>query len=396
MADLTLANSGYSSGSIDTASTLVNNVSATDAQHINGPNSAAVQIQGILGVGTDLRGTAADLVARLTVEHNADGTQRTLIVGRGGTGQTSFTLGAIPLGNGTSGLFASAGIAEQVPFFQGSATASWTSGLAYQGPAQTGPSSTLVHGETNTISANQNLSGVNLYTNLTINAGVTVTVPANGHSVIIMASNAITVNGTITGVGGGGAGGTGSTGNGSAGTGGTEQAGAGGGGGTSGTGGTGGAALCHGITMQSGGAGGGTGAAGTAATARTGATSIRTLLSLAVLGGAGGGGGGGDGGGQSGGAGGAGGGSIVLIAPTITLGSAATLRADGTNGTGGAASGGGGGGGSAGSIYLVCRTLVDNGATFSTGAGSGGAGGAGGGNGGTGATGVQQRIYYGV
>lgn len=74
MADLTVANSTYAVGTNDTASTLTNNVTATDAQHINGPASAVVQIETILGVGTSLKGSLADLVARLAVSLNADGT----------------------------------------------------------------------------------------------------------------------------------------------------------------------------------------------------------------------------------------------------------------------------------------------------------------------------------
>jgi len=67
MADLMVANSSYQSGDQDSASTLVNNVSATDAQQMNGAASAAVQIEAILGRGSDLKGSTADLVARLAV-----------------------------------------------------------------------------------------------------------------------------------------------------------------------------------------------------------------------------------------------------------------------------------------------------------------------------------------
>jgi microcystin-dependent protein len=73
MADLALANSTYANGTNDTASTLVNNVSATDAQQWNGVATACVGIETILGTGTDLKGTAADLVARLTVLLQASG-----------------------------------------------------------------------------------------------------------------------------------------------------------------------------------------------------------------------------------------------------------------------------------------------------------------------------------
>ena len=73
MADLTVANSTYSTGTNDTASTLTNNVSATDAQQYNGLSTAIIGIQTILGIGTTLKGSLADLVARLAVQIGADG-----------------------------------------------------------------------------------------------------------------------------------------------------------------------------------------------------------------------------------------------------------------------------------------------------------------------------------
>lgn len=395
MADLTLNNSGYQTGSIDTASTLVNNVSATDAQHINGPNSGVLQIEAILGSGTGLIGSVADLNTRLAVEHNADGTQKTLTVPKGGTGLVSVVAGGIPLGNGTSALFASAGRAEEVPFFQGSATASWTKGLVFHAPASVASGSTLAHGGTTVISVNQNLSGVNIYDNLTINAGVTVTVVTR--SVFIVANNTITINGTISAGGAGGPAGAGSTGNGAVGGAGSEQPGGGGGGGSSGTGATGGAVMLHGISLQAGGAGGGTSTNGTAGTSITGNNALRTLMGYTAMGGAGGGGGGGNGAANSGGAGGAGGGSIVLIAPNVVIGAAATLSTTGGAGVanaGGADTGGGGGGG-AGNIYILCRTYLDNGGTFTTTGGAAGPGNGGGQSGGAGANGILEVFRYG-
>ena len=73
MANIITASSGYQTGSIDTASTLVNNVSPTDAAHINGPASAIIQIETILGVGTTLKGSTADLATRLGISINSDG-----------------------------------------------------------------------------------------------------------------------------------------------------------------------------------------------------------------------------------------------------------------------------------------------------------------------------------
>lgn len=74
MADLTLANSGYQSGAIDTATTLVDNVDTVKAQHVNGPDSACIQIETILGSGPTIKGTVADLATRLAVLLDTDGT----------------------------------------------------------------------------------------------------------------------------------------------------------------------------------------------------------------------------------------------------------------------------------------------------------------------------------
>ena len=66
MADLIVAGtSGYATGSIDTASTVVNNVTATDAVQPNGLAAAIIQVETILGTGTTLKGAYADLATRL-------------------------------------------------------------------------------------------------------------------------------------------------------------------------------------------------------------------------------------------------------------------------------------------------------------------------------------------
>ena len=74
MSDLMVANTTYTLGTNDTASTVANNITLIDAQHINGPASACVGIQTVLGLGTSLIGTKADLVARLAVSLASDGT----------------------------------------------------------------------------------------------------------------------------------------------------------------------------------------------------------------------------------------------------------------------------------------------------------------------------------
>lgn len=75
MSDITATGtSGYALGSIDTATVLINGVSPRRAQHVNGPAAAVVQIEQILGSGTALKGSMADLVARLAVALNSTGT----------------------------------------------------------------------------------------------------------------------------------------------------------------------------------------------------------------------------------------------------------------------------------------------------------------------------------
>lgn len=70
---ITTGTSGYSSGAIDTASVLVNNVSPIDAKHPNGLAAAVTQIEAVLGSGTSLKGSVATLVARLAVLLEATG-----------------------------------------------------------------------------------------------------------------------------------------------------------------------------------------------------------------------------------------------------------------------------------------------------------------------------------
>ena len=74
MADIiTTGTSGYATGSIDTASTVVNNVTATDAVQPNGLAAAIIQLETVLGLGTTLKGSLADLVTRLAVCMDANG-----------------------------------------------------------------------------------------------------------------------------------------------------------------------------------------------------------------------------------------------------------------------------------------------------------------------------------
>ena len=112
MADIiTTGTSGYSTGSIDTATVLVNNVSPTDAKHPNGCAAAIVQIEGILGSGTTLKGNLADLGARLAVSLTADGTISSTGAGsialedsRTNSAATVLTLTATTSGSPASGI----------------------------------------------------------------------------------------------------------------------------------------------------------------------------------------------------------------------------------------------------------------------------------------------------
>jgi hypothetical protein len=390
MADIiATGTSGYATGSIDTATTLVNNVSPTDAKHPNGCAAAAIQIEQILGSGTTLKGTAADLGARLAVATestgklilNVDaGITGPLNVTKGGTGLSTITLNKLLLGNTTSA------------FLEGS-------GLVYQGPTSTGTGSTAAHEGVITISGNQNYSGIHFCTDFTLNNTITATIIDGSGRLVIFATGTITINGIIDGIGGGSTGGPATTvvnGAGPVGGHGFTHSAGGGGGGEAGaaTGGIGGSALIHGILRVIGGAGGAPTFNGTAGTTRV-ADLISIADALSIMGGAGGGAGGGDTGGTASGVGGNGGASIVLVAPTIVLASTATLNTSGANGgSPGGGAVGGGGGGSAGNIYIICRSFTDNGATITQSAGTGGTGPNAGGNGGNGVAGVKEIMIY--
>lgn len=73
MADLMLANSTWATGTSDTASTLANGIDQKRAEHINGPASAIVAIEGVLGSASSLKGSHADLATRLAVQLPASG-----------------------------------------------------------------------------------------------------------------------------------------------------------------------------------------------------------------------------------------------------------------------------------------------------------------------------------
>lgn len=73
MSDLPQGSSTYAAGTNDTATLLVNNVSPVNANQMNGAYDAIIQMQAILGAGPDLKGSTADLAARLAVQMSAAG-----------------------------------------------------------------------------------------------------------------------------------------------------------------------------------------------------------------------------------------------------------------------------------------------------------------------------------
>ena len=235
-----------------------------------------------------------------------------------------------------------------------------------------------------TISVNQNLSGVHYYTDLTINSGVTVTLPASSGRLVIIARDAITLTGTAKIDAAGAAAPTTSAAAGAGATGGsgTDQPGGGGGGsGASYAGGAGGSVTREGTAPSWAtaviGAGGTAGSATTDGGAGSSLAPTPTWMSWMFAFGGGAGGAGGVETTTSGtnGNGGAGGGTVVLIAPTINLGSGSEIDTSGADG--GAASDtpriGGGGGGGAGNIFLICRSgyLTNSGCTFTQTGGAG-------------------------
>lgn len=266
-------------------------------------------------------------------------------------------------------------------------------GDCYKGPSSCGSGSTRTHEGTVTVASNGDYSGIHYYTDFTLNSSVTMTIPAGSGRLVVIASGTITINGTITGSGGGLlAAPTGDANAGQTASNGTDQPGGGGGSGNAGNGGVGGSVLCHGLTILAGGAAG-VGGAGTAGTQLSGSTAIIDALANHYGGAPGASGSGNTA--QTGGSGGRGGASLILIAPTIVLANTATLNTTGAGGgVGAAANCGGGGGGGAGNIYAAARSYTDNGATFTQTGGVGGAAGAGGGNGGDGAAGVTQINIY--
>lgn len=406
MADIVNATSTYSSGTIDTASTLVDNVSPHAAKHVNYPVGAIIQVETILGSGTTLKGSVADLATRLAVPLESNGklkdfssTTKTTFpptVTEGCTGAASFTDGAVLLGNGNNAIQALALPASRKILSHSGAAGvdpEWVSGLLYQGPSSCGAGSSNSHSGILTVSVDGNYSGILYCTDFVLNVAKTMTVQANQRRLIIIASNSITINGTITASGAGASGyvsDSHTVESGSDQPGGGSSAnvrrifsldGTGGGGFTASAAGLiGGAVRFGGSLIRAGGS--------VAGIQVTGAMVLPVGLWMEACGGGAGAEGSYETGvGVSAAGGGAGGGSIVLIAPTIVLASTATLNTTGIAGGGSASAYSGGGG--AGNVYIMAKSYTDNGCTFTLTGGAAGGTGAG-----AGATGIKQICLY--
>lgn len=68
------SNSTWASGTADSATTLQDGVDQKRAQHINGPASAVVSLESVLGSASSLKGSYSDLATRLAVQIPASGT----------------------------------------------------------------------------------------------------------------------------------------------------------------------------------------------------------------------------------------------------------------------------------------------------------------------------------
>ena len=311
----------------------------------------AAQLAATTGSGSVVLATSPTLVTPL-LGTPASGTLTNctgLPVAGGGTGAATLTANTVLIGAGTSAVtFLAPGTTGNVLTSTGS---TWLSQvlsvivpLGEQGVVSIGANSTRAL-ETFT-SATGTLYGIHYYTNFTLNQGHTVSVPALKRRLIIIASNTITINGTLTAYGAGAPGGPTSTNSGSQGESGTCQPGGAGYGGA-----LGGYVSNNGYNYGT--------------TRLTGSDLITIGNPLMVMGSGGGGGGNGDGNSGPGTNGGAGGGSIVLIAPTIILASTSVINTAGIAAAahyyGGSGDGGTGGGGN---VYIYTHSYTDNGCTF--------------------------------
>ncbi len=258
MADLMGGTSDYASGSIDTATTQVNDdptpiSGEASAAKINGVATAIVQIEGVLGIATDLKGSKQDLVERLAVGHQANGDHKTLDVFEGGTGSALANMGKRLVGLDTTTL----------QFLDYDRLIAFTLNSTFTVPA--GVTSFLVEvygaGGGGGGGGGGSFDG-GLGTGLNGGSGARGRPGGYAASIITGATPSGTYSITIGTAGAGGTGGGGVT---------------GGAGGTGNTGGTGGTTSFAGLVTATGGAGGGGGTGGLAGTAAGTNASSETL-----------------------------------------------------------------------------------------------------------------------
>lgn len=132
MSDIHAATSTYESGTNDTYTAVADNDDDVLAAHQNGPASAIVQIETILGAGTTLKGSLADLAARLAVPLAASGKLNDFSA----TTKTTWPIPVAECGTGTVSM-----TDEQVVRYQ--ATGDKLESTGYTLPASTGVIATL-------------------------------------------------------------------------------------------------------------------------------------------------------------------------------------------------------------------------------------------------------------
>ena len=222
MADIHLAPSTYDTGTNDTFTTLVDATDDVLAVHQNGPASAIIAVETILGTGTTLKGSAADLATRLGVAHEASGkisdfsasTKKTFpgTVSEGCTGTTSFTASQVIRKHATNDVLESTGYT--VPGSSGV--------LVSEGDTQTltnktlsaptvGDLSNMTHGHTgastggiltgNASSGNDaTLTGTVNDTPMTSTATATITVQTGGKVKVSASAFVNDLSGTVAGI----------------------------------------------------------------------------------------------------------------------------------------------------------------------------------------------------
>lgn len=97
MANLTTSGTSGYPGSIDTSTTLIDGAGGDEiiAENVNGPTAAAVNLETELG--TNPKGTTADVKTRLNVSQNADGTIKSTVIAANTPTSVSYAAGVFTL-----------------------------------------------------------------------------------------------------------------------------------------------------------------------------------------------------------------------------------------------------------------------------------------------------------